>query len=66
MKDLEHGELDVRVNYIKVMQWTKQARYFLDKIEHHLDEAALKINGKRLERRNGKDRRNGERENSGS
>lgn len=54
---MEKGELDVRVNYIKVGQWAKQAKYFLDKITQHLDEAALKQNGQRLERRNGKDRR---------
>lgn len=60
MKDLEHGELDVRVNYIKVGQWAIQARYYLDKITQHLDEGAIKINGKRLERRAGVDRRNGE------
>ena len=59
MTELERGELEVTVNYIKIAQWIKMRRYYDELIENHLQECCLKQNGKRLERRiAGEDRRN--------
>lgn len=36
----EEGELDVRVNYIKLAQWLNNIKHFVSKIEAELDRAA--------------------------
>ena len=49
----------VNIDYIKLSQWIKLARYYLDKLEHSLDESVLREKGKEIERRSGAERRSG-------
>ena len=57
MSELKRGELDVRVNYIKLAQWIKISKYILEKIERELDVAGIQAGLKIQERRKNKDRR---------
>ncbi|MFC1709712.1 hypothetical protein ACFL2J_06635 [Candidatus Omnitrophota bacterium] len=49
----------INVDYIKLSQWIKMARYYLDKLEHSLGEAVFREKGKEIERRTGAERRSG-------
>ena len=62
MKELEEGELDIRINLIHIVQYVRQAKfeirkgnikrtiYFLDKIEDAFDKAGLEIDMKKYEK----------------